>query len=76
MFLCFVFCSSHSCLKGWLKAHLFKPLPGKVDNVSSRHLLEIIKEQEQMIVSFLFSHLKAGALSLRLFYTTSNLWSN
>ena len=76
MFLCVVFFSAHSCLKGWLKAHLFKPLPGKVDNVSSRRLLEIIKEQEKMIVSFLFSHLKAGALPLRLFYTISNHRTN
>ena len=76
MFLCVVFFSAHSCFKGWLKVHLFKPLPGKVDNVSSRRLLETIKEQEQMIVSFLFSHLKAGALPLRLFYTINNLWSN
>ena len=39
--------------QGWLKAHIFKPLPGKVDNISSR-LLEIIEEQEQKIVSQLF----------------------
>ena len=45
---------AHSCFKGWLKAHLFKTLPGKVDNVSS-HLLDIIKEQELMIVSFYFN---------------------
>ena len=54
LLFCVVLFSAHSCLKGWLKAHLFKPLPGKVDNVSSRRLFEVIKEQEQMIVSFLF----------------------
>ena len=37
---------------GWLNARVFKPLPGKVDNVTSR-LLEIIDEQEKRIVSVL-----------------------
>ena len=37
--------------QGWLKTHIFKPLPGKVDNISSR-LLAMIEEQEQKIVSF------------------------
>ena len=55
LLLCVEYFSAHFCFKGWLKAHLFKPLPEKVDNVSSRRLLEIIKEQEQMIVSCFFN---------------------
>ena len=53
--LCYLFTLLYC--SGWLAAEAFKPLPGKVDNVTNRllHILQVVEEQQKMNVRFCMS---------------------
>ena len=50
--LCYLFILLYC--SGWLAAEAFKPLPGKVDNVTNRllHILQVVEKQQKMNVRF------------------------